>query len=175
LLYAASSKPLYVTLITENCLLLTVSFGTISWYYILGAFLKYPKTFCITKKGAIRLITGQGNRTSCRQIFKQLEILPLKSQYIYSILLFVGKHKHFFTTNSDRHNIQTRQRDNLHVPSSSLTVFQNGVYYSGIKLFNKLPVELKQLVGFPKKFKIAVRRYLVSHCFYTLNEFVDMD
>jgi hypothetical protein len=56
-----------------------------------------------------------------------------------------------------------------------LTAFQNGVYYSGIKFFSKLPVELKQLVGFPKKFKTAVRRYLVSHCFYTLNEFVNMD
>jgi hypothetical protein len=99
----------------------------------------------------------------------------LKSQYIYSTLLFVSKHKHFFTTNFDRHNIRTRQRDNLHVPSSSLTAFQNGVYYSGINFFNKLPVELKQLVGFPQKFKTAVRRYLVSHCFYTLNEFVNMD
>jgi hypothetical protein len=49
----------------------------------------------VLQKRAIRLITGQGNRTSCRQIFKQLEIFPLKSQYIYSILLFVSKHKHF--------------------------------------------------------------------------------
>jgi hypothetical protein len=38
-------------------------------------------------------------------------------------------------------------------------------YFTGIKFFNKLPSELKQLVNFPKKFKRTLRRYLVSHCF----------
>jgi hypothetical protein len=75
----------------------------------------------------------------------------MKSQYIFSILLFVIKNRNLFTTNCDNHNIQTRQCDNLHLPSSSLTLYQNGAYFNGIKFFNKLPSELKQLMNFTKK------------------------
>jgi hypothetical protein len=77
----------------------------------------------------------------------------MKSQYIFSILLFVIKNRNLFITNYDNHNIQTRQGENLHLPSCSLTLYQNGAYLTGIKIFNKLPSELKQLVNFPKKFK----------------------
>jgi hypothetical protein len=103
------------------------------------------KNFTLQKR-AVRIITGHGNRTSCRDLFKQLEILPLKSQYIFSILLFVLKNRNLFITNYDRHNVQTRQSDNLHLPTSSLTLYQNGTYFTGIKIFNKLPSELKELV-----------------------------
>jgi hypothetical protein len=147
-----------------------LSYGIIFW----GHSPSTQRLFVLQKR-AVRLMTGQGNRASCRNIFKQLEILPLKSQYIYSILLFVSKHKHLFKTNFTSHNIQTRQCENLHLSSSSLTVFQTGVYFSGIKIFNELPLELKKLVETPKKFKVAIRRYLGSHCFYTVDEFVNMD
>jgi hypothetical protein len=38
--------------------------------------------------------------------FRQLEILPLKTQYIFSVMLFVLKNRNFFITNHDRHNVQ---------------------------------------------------------------------
>jgi hypothetical protein len=34
----------------------------------------------------------------------------------------------------------TRQSDDLHLPSSSLSIYQNGTYFTGIKFFNKLPL-----------------------------------
>jgi hypothetical protein len=98
----------------------------------------------------------------------------MKSQYIFSILLFVIKNRNLFITNCDNHNIQTRQSDNFHLPSSSLTLYQNGAYFNGIKIFNKLPSELKQVMNFTKKFKTALRRYLVTHCFYSIEEFYNM-
>jgi hypothetical protein len=39
------------------------------------------------QKEAIRIITGCGNRESCRNLFKELNILPLMSQYILSLHL----------------------------------------------------------------------------------------
>jgi hypothetical protein len=134
----------------------------------------YSQKIVILQKRAVRIITGHGSRTSCRNLFKQLKILPMKSQYIFSILLFVTKNRNLFITNYDNHNIQTRQGDNLHLPSSSLTLYQNGAYFTDIKNFNKLPSELKQLANFPKKFKRTLRRYLVSHCFYSIEEFYNM-
>jgi len=44
--------------------------------------------FRIQKK-AIRIMEGCGNRVSCRNLCKKLQILPLTSQYMLSLLLFV--------------------------------------------------------------------------------------
>jgi hypothetical protein len=83
--------------------------------------------FSIQKK-AVHLITGYGNKYSCRNLFRQLGILPLKSQYIFSVLLFVLNNMNLFATNYDAHNIQTMQRNTLYLPASTLTLYQKGVY-----------------------------------------------
>jgi len=42
------------------------------------------KIFKIQKK-AVRIIMGRWRSESCRNLFKELKILPLKSQYILSL------------------------------------------------------------------------------------------
>jgi len=91
------------------------------------------KIFKIQKR-VIR-ITNSRMRDSCRELFKRLEILPLYSQYIFSISLFVIKNKHLFRTNNQIHSIHTRFKTNLHPPTANLTKFQKAVYYSAIKFF----------------------------------------
>jgi hypothetical protein len=81
---------------------------------------------------------------SCRELFKRLGILTLYSQYIYSTLMFVVKHKDIFQVNTEDHGINTHHKLDLHVPSTRLTRMQKGLYYSGIALFNALPLEIKQ-------------------------------
>jgi hypothetical protein len=39
------------------------------------------------QKKAIRMMLGYSNRISCRNIFKELGILPLASQYIFSLIV----------------------------------------------------------------------------------------
>jgi len=104
------------------------------------------KIFKIQKR-VIRIITSSRMRDSCRELFKKLEILPLYSQYIYSISVFVIKNKHLFYTNNQIHSIHTRFKTNLHPPTANLTKFQEGVYYSAIKIFNNLPHEIKDLAN----------------------------
>jgi len=36
------------------------------------------------------------NKISCRDLFKKLYILPLQSQYIFSLLMFIVKNKDLF-------------------------------------------------------------------------------
>jgi hypothetical protein len=72
-------------------------------------------------------------------LFKKLNILPLHSQYILSLLLFVVQNIEEFTSNSEVHSINTRHKSDLYPPSIKLTEYQKGVYYSGIKIFNHLP------------------------------------
>jgi hypothetical protein len=52
------------------------------------------------QKRAIRIIMNVGNRISCGELLKKLNILPLHSQYILLILLFVVKNIDEFTMNS---------------------------------------------------------------------------
>jgi hypothetical protein len=55
----------------------------------------YPQSLEYKKK-TIRIMEGCGNRVLCRNLFKKLQILPLTSQYILSLLMFVVQNKIFF-------------------------------------------------------------------------------
>jgi len=45
---------------------------------------------------AIRIMEGCGNRVTCRNLIKKLQILPLTSQYMLSLLMLVVQNKNFF-------------------------------------------------------------------------------
>jgi len=64
------------------------------------------KTFKIQKR-IIRIIMNSSRNASCQQLFKDLNILPIWSHYIYSILLFVSKNKEQFLSDSQVHKINT--------------------------------------------------------------------
>ena len=85
------------------------------------------------------------NRVSRRELFKKLNILPLQSQYILSLVLFVVKNIKEFKHNFDVHSINTRHKADLFPPISTLSKYHKGVYYSGIRIFNHLPQHIKQL------------------------------
>jgi hypothetical protein len=68
------------------------------------------------QKRTIRIITNSSNRSSCRGLFKKLGILPLQSQYILSVALFVIKNMEIFTPNSDIRTKNNRNQFNLYVP-----------------------------------------------------------
>ena len=134
-----------------------------------------PYSNCIFKlqKKVVRIITKLDNRVSCRKLFKRLNILPLHSQYILSLLLFVVNNIDKSAINSDVHSINTRHRSDLHHPLTKLTKYKKGVYYSGIKIFNYLPQSIKKLSWNVKSFKLALKRFLLVGLFYTLDEYFD--
>jgi hypothetical protein len=72
---------------------------------------------------------------------------------------------------SEIHNVNTRTKYDLHHPLSQLSVFQKGVYYTGIKVFNSLPVTIKDLSHNIKEFKAELENFLLSYSFYTLDEY----
>jgi hypothetical protein len=70
----------------------------------------------------------------------------------------------------DSHNLETRQSNNLYTPLANLSVYQKGAYYSGVKIFNKLPSNIKNVNGNITKFKTILKRFLYVNTFYTLEE-----
>ena len=49
------------------------------------------------QKSVVRIITSNWRLVSCRPLFKQLKILTLPSQYIYSVLVFVAENRNFIS------------------------------------------------------------------------------
>jgi hypothetical protein len=73
--------------------------------------------------------------------------------------MFIVKNKNFFKTNSNVHSFNTRTNQDLHIPIANVAVFQKGVLYSGIKIYNNLPPTLKQLSYDIPKFKMALKKF----------------
>ena len=144
-----------------------MSYGIIFWGNSADS-----KNIFLLQKRAIRIIVGAKVRESCRLFFKKLEILTLTNQYIYSTINFLLCNKENFPTNSAIHSIDTRRRNDFHTPSSNLSCFQRGVRYMAIKMFNSLPEDIKNHSQNPAVFKVKLKNYLISHTFYSVDEFL---
>jgi hypothetical protein len=123
------------------------------------------------QKRIVRIMMGSRKEVSCRNLFRKLKILPLMSQYILPLVKFIIKNKNQFTVNSEIHNINTRQHTNLHQPTSNMTGYQQGIYYSGLRVYNNLPSHIKQLSGDPKNFELQLKKFVYLHSFYPLEEY----
>jgi hypothetical protein len=134
--------------------------------------LHYSKIIFRLQKRIIRIIVGIRGRDSCTEHFRMLKILPLQSEYILSLLLFVVDNGDYFKVNSDIHNINTRNKSNLHLPTSNLSVYQKGKYYSGIRVFNSLPSQIKEVSHNRNQIKHVLKKFLYFHSFYTLDEYL---
>jgi hypothetical protein len=48
----------------------------------------------------------------------------------------------------------------LYLPQATLTIYQKAAHYLGIKIFNNLPLEIKNVADNPTKFKTAQKLFL---------------
>jgi hypothetical protein len=131
---------------------------------------KYTKIFRLQKK-IIRLITDTHKRESCRPIFRRYQILTLASLYIFEILCFLKKHQGNVKQNFEIHGHNTRKKYDLHTRHCSTVLYQKSVTNTGIKLFNKLPKQLKQIDDY-KDFKKQVNKFLLHNVFSTIEDFL---
>ena len=145
-----------------------ITYGIIFW----GNSTAGNEVFKLQKR-AIRIITNSHSGTSCRNLFKELKILPLQSQYVLSLAVYVAKNMDEFTINSEIHSINTRHKSSLYPPLLRLTKSQKGVYYTGIKIYNCLSLKIKELSGKIKYFKRSLKKFLSHGSFYTIGEFLD--
>jgi hypothetical protein len=127
------------------------------------------------QKRTIIVITDSGMRDSCREWFKKFQILPLPSQYVFSFLMFVVKNRELFKLNSDIRHIETRYNNDFHLHSKQLNLFQKGVFYSGIKMYNHLPLSIKDLSHDIKRFTRALKGFIQSNPFYSLEEYFNFN
>jgi hypothetical protein len=123
------------------------------------------------QKRIVRILMGCNNRVSCRNLFKGLGILPLISQYICLLMLFVVENKNLFILNSEIYTKSTRQISNLYQPTTNYTLYQKAVHHMGIKIFNSLPLCIKDISNNVRKFEISLIQFLHTHSFYPTEEY----
>jgi len=116
---------------------------------------------------------GCRSRDLRRKLFPNLEILPLPSQYILSLLMFMIRNKNQFQVISEVHQINTRQHANFYQPYVNSTKYQKGVHCIGVKIFKMLPFYIKAESDNPKKFKTLLQKYLYKNSFYSLDEYFE--
>jgi hypothetical protein len=76
-------------------------------------------------------------------------------------MTFLEHNLEYFTFNSSVHNINIRKGLQLHIPIANSTLFQMGVYYVSIKIFNKLPVHIVNSVMDKKRFILVLKIFLI--------------
>jgi hypothetical protein len=171
--YIIRSLKLLIPLETLHLIYFSSFHSIISYGIIFGGNTGCSTSLFKIQKRVVRTMMNAGKGESCRELFKHLNILPLQSQYILSLSLFVVNNLNMFKPNSMFHPINTRHCSDLHQPPVQLTKVQKGVYHSGIKVFNCLPTNIKSLSNDVKKFKSALKAFLLDGSFYTIQEFSD--
>ena len=110
-----------------------LQYGVILW----GNSSLCKSTFRIQKK-VLRIIFKLPRNTSCREVFKNWNILTLPSLYIFKSIIFMIHNKSKFKTNSTVHKYCTRQINNIHIEQQNFAHFHNSVYMTISRLYNKV-------------------------------------
>jgi hypothetical protein len=127
-----------------------------------------------SQKKIVRIMAGAKPRTSCRSLFKQLEILLVPCQYTLSLINFISlNNQEMFHTTSSVYNITTRNKLHLRRRNTNLTwkKERKKKNLDGIKIFNSLPPSVTILKKEKAKFKATLRKYLRTHSFHSVNDF----
>jgi Reverse transcriptase (RNA-dependent DNA polymerase) len=110
-------------------------------------------------------------KDSCRKLFINFKVLTMPCLYIYYTILYCLENNYLSHTNESIHNYDTRAKTDVRVESHRLSIYTRDPIYNGSKFYNALPGSIKDLPLM--KLKGQLKEYLISNCFYTLDEFLN--
>ncbi|PSN39175.1 hypothetical protein C0J52_20381 [Blattella germanica] len=114
---------------------------------------------------------GLDSRCSCKEYFRQYNIMTVYDLYIYELLEYIHANKSKFSIGSDFHIYNTRYKSNFVVPLHQLSTYNRTLMVQGIKLYNRLTDNMKQMTEM-NNFKNCVKKIILGVCPYSFNEFV---
>jgi hypothetical protein len=89
-----------------------------------------------------------------------------------SLVNFILNNKEHFQLDLLIQSLNMRNKINLRTPVSNLTCILKNTYYAGIKIFNNLPYTILSSVNEKAQFKVALKRYLNIHSFYSIDDYL---
>lgn len=124
------------------------------------------------QKRAVRIMTKSSKRAHCIDLFRTMEILTVPCEYIFQTVILIKKHIDQYTPNRSIHEHWTRSSHLLHLNRKNKVKTQNSMSYNGIKLYNRLPQEIKD-VNEIHAFRKALTKYLVNKSYYTVKDYLN--
>lgn len=128
----------------------------------------------LKQKRIVRCIAGVNRRTSCKELFMQYNILTLTGLYILETCVHIYRNRDSYLRFSDVHSVNTRNADEYYITPYRTQIMYKSPNVVGLKMFNKLPPEIKASVNITQ-FKSHLKRFLISKCYYRLDEYVSID
>jgi hypothetical protein len=116
-----------------------LSYDIIFWGNAAGC---YIHRLFVIQKLTLRALLGLPARTECKKYFFDTKILKLPCLYILEVLMFIKKNMHLFSHHVFDHSYSTRNKNCFKLTKYKSTNFNNSVYITGLKLYNKLSSEL---------------------------------
>ena len=124
----------------------------------------------IKQKRAIRILGDLQPRESCRETFKNMKILTVINLYILEVVSFIHiKAPEVVISGAQVHHYNTRHATNYCLPVHHLSSTEKKPTYTGAKMWNTLPEELKKTEA--QKFSRNLKNWLQERPFYSLAEF----
>lgn len=146
-----------------------MTYGVIFW----GMAADAGRIFILQKR-AVRYILGLKCRDSCRGKFKELNIMTMVCEFIYQNILYVRQNLDNMTFNKDIHNFNTRHKNNIVLPQTRLAKIAKSYLFISIKLYNKIPVDIRNMNDI--EFMTCIKHHLIAKSYYKLDEaFADTD
>lgn len=114
---------------------------------------------------AMRIVLNCEFRTHTKLMLESLNWLNIYQRINYNIILYVFKMKNKLTpqylTNklqyaSDTHNRNTRSRNEIRLPNFKSDFARRNLFYNGVKLFNELPIVMKNETSLAKFKKLLL-------------------
>ncbi|KAL1448040.1 hypothetical protein WDU94_013976 [Cyamophila willieti] len=138
-----------------------LSFGIVYW-----GFSSYASSIFLLQKRALRAVYGLRRDFSCRDLFRNNNVLTLYGQLAMDTCTLIHNLRHTLKKHSDVHGYGTRNRNNLVI--SRETKFQKSYLHAGIKIYNALPPNFKALNI--EQFKPALKQTLLERSPYSIEE-----
>ena len=100
---------------------------------------------CKLQKKVVGLICNAKRKTSCRELFRTLNILPVPCVHITESVYCGRLNNIGLKQNLAIHVYKTQNRSDFHTQFCRTDIFKKSVNNSGTKLYNKLPNYLKNV------------------------------
>ena len=144
-----------------------ISYGIIAW----GSSSKSTQVLKLQKR-ILKIIKQVPIQTKSKQIFRELEVLPVPCIYILESVCFIHQNLNSFKTNSDYHKYDTRTSCNIHLNYHRLTRSLNSLSHKVCTLYNKLPQHTKKYNN--KLFKKEVKKILLTNLPLSVQDYLNL-
>jgi hypothetical protein len=101
--------------------------------------------------------------------------LPFNGEWLFFLLIkrLWCEADHSTTSSTEIKNEQVQHKYQTHISPHLPRAYLNIYLKGGVKIFNSLPQDIKTHIDNPKIFKKAVKTFLSTNSFYSLNEYCD--